>query len=262
MPSREVFIFIPPSLKLVFYIFSLLSILVFLTGLYFKISIWQRGEDSKDSVIKDSSFLYLLSLSLRYFFSKECLLAKRVMDKSRLRGLMLIFIYWGFIILFAGTVIVAVDHYLKLNILQGTFYLLFSLVLDFSGLLVLTASAFYILRRIFFSKDVVSGWDDLPLLILISIIVISGFSIEGARIAITRPPLMDLSLVNALFSLIVKKDFFTPSVYIIFWIIHVFSALLFIAFIPFSKQFHMFSATITTKDAVFREKNLRRLVHE
>ncbi len=262
MPSREVFIYIPQILKTFFYIASTISIIVFMAGLYHKLSIWQKGEDSDDSLLKGSSRLFLLYLSLRYFFSKECLLARRVMDKSRLRGFMLISIYWGFMILFAGTVIVAVDHYLKINILKGTFYLLFSLVLDLSGLLVLAASVFYILRRIFFLKNVVSGWDDIPLLILISIIVISGFSVEGARIAITRPPLMDLSPVGAMFSLIVNRDLITPSVYIIFWIVHVLSALLFIAFIPFSKQFHMFSATVTTKDALLREKKLRRLVHE
>ncbi len=262
MPSREVFIYIPQILKTFFYIASMISIIVFMAGLYHKLSIWQKGEDSDDSLLKGSSRLFLLYLSLGYFFSKECFLARRVMDKSRLRGFMLISIYWGFILLFAGTVIVAIDHYLKLGILRGTVYHIFSFVLDLSGLLVLIGSVFYILRRTLIPGKVVSGWDDLPLLILISIIVISGFSLEGARLAITNPPLMDISPVGAIFSLVMKKGFITPSVYILFWILHISSALLFIAFIPFSKQFHMFASQITTKEALFREERLRGLVHD
>lgn len=260
MPSREAFIYIPQFIRAAFYVASLLSVLIFITGLYFRLSIWRQGREETSDLTSGRSAVRLILMGLRYFFSKECLLAKRVMIKSKLRGVMLIFLYWGFTVLFIGTVIVGIDHYLKFNILQGTFYLFFSLLLDLSGLLVLIGSAFFIFRRIFSSRELVSDWDDLPILIILTVVVLSGFSVEGVRLAISSPPLKDLSPVGAVFALILKP--LGIKSYIIFWSFHILSALFFIAFIPFSKQFHMFAAPITTQDALYRRERLRVLVHD
>ena len=72
---------------------------------------------------------------------------------------MLIFVYWGFIILFVGTLIVAPDYDLGLDILRGQFYLYYSFILDVAGGLALISLTFYILRRYIFSRyAVVSSW--------------------------------------------------------------------------------------------------------
>lgn len=261
MPSREAFIYIPGLLKTIFYISSPISVLVFIAGLYSKVSIWLKGNEETSDLLAGKGFGGIILMSLGYFFSSDCLLAKRVMSKSRLRGIMLIFIYWGFTILFIGTILVSLDHYLKLGFLRGTFYLLFSFILDLSGLAALTGSVFFIFRRIILSRDLVSGWDDLPLLILISLIILSGFFIEGVRLSITGPSQMDWSPVGALFAELLG-GISNPMTYPIFWSVHVLSALFFIALIPFSKQFHMFASQITTQDAKFREKRLEELVHD
>ncbi len=259
--SREAFIYIPWLLKIAFYISSLLSLLIFLAGLYSRFSIWLKGRDEPDDLLEGKGLGGLLLLSFRYFFSKECLLARRVMSKSRIRGIMLIFIYWGFTILFIGTILVGLDHYLRLNILKGYIYLIFSFILDLAGLAVFTGTAFFIVRRIRLSEDIISGWDDLPLLVLLIIIVLSGFSVEGLRLSLTDPPFMDWSPVGALFAALFS-GVNSPKTYIVFWCIHVMTALSFIAFIPFSKQFHMFAAQITTKDALLRSQRLGGFVHD
>ncbi|MFN3480975.1 MAG: hypothetical protein ACK415_11410 [Thermodesulfovibrionales bacterium] len=261
MPSREAFIYIPGLLKTIFYIVSLISSIVFITGLYSRFSIWLKGNEESSDLLSGKGFGGMVIMSLRYFFSRDCLLATRVMSKSRFRGIMLIFIYWGFTILFIGTILVGLDHYLKLGFLRGTFYLLFSFMLDLSGLAVLTGSVFFILRRTIVSRDIVSGWDDLPVLILLSLIILSGFSVEGVRLSIMSPSFMDLSPIGALFARLLRKVS-SPHVYILLWSIHVIAALFFIAFIPFSKQFHMFAAQITTQDAMFRKERLGGLVHD
>lgn len=263
MPSREAFIYIPPLVKTAFYLCSLISIAFFISGLYSRFSIWLKGkEDPPDLSSRRLSITGLILLSIRYFFSSECLLAKRVMVKSKARAIMLIFIYWGFTILFIGTVVVGIDHYLKLHILRGPFYLLFSFILDIAGFFVLIGAVFFMLRRLILSKGLVSGWDDLPLLIMMVIIVLSGFTVEGVRLSITRPAIMDLSPFGAILAMVLGKIGIDKEFYIIAWSIHVLSALFFIAIIPFSKQFHMFAAQITTQDALFRERNLERLVHD
>lgn len=261
MPSREVFIYIPGLLKAIFYAASLISVTVFVTGLYSRFSLWLKGNDEPSDLLSGRGFGGMILLSLRYFFSRDCLLARRVMSKSRLRGVMLIFIYWGFTILFIGTILVGLDHYLKLGFLRGTFYLIFSFILDLSGLVALTGSIFFIFRRIVLSRDLVSGWDDLPVLIMILLIILSGFFVEGIRLSITNPALMDWSPIGALCANLLE-GISNPMAYLTFWSIHVMAALLFIAFIPFSKQFHMFASQITTQESKFREERLRGVVHD
>jgi len=178
---------------------------------------------------------------------------------------MLIFVYWGFIILFIGTVVVAIDYDLGLDILKGWFYLSFSLILDIAGGLLLIGILFFILRRLLSSREVVvSGWDDLIVLIFMLIIALSGFSVEGLRLARLNPPLMDISPVGTLFSLVFKilDKGSLISLYRILWVIHALFALSFIAYIPFSKQFHMFAAQITTVEASRRASALQGVVHD
>jgi len=263
MPSREVFIYIPPLLRMLFYLASMLSLFIFIIGFYSRVSLWLRGrEEPHDLLSRRLSILDLIRMSFFYFFSKDCLLARRVMKRSKPRGIMLIFIYWGLTILFIGTVTVALDHYLGLGILKGFFYLSFSLILDIAGLASFIGTVFFLIRRVFLSREIVSGWDDKPLLLMIALIILTGFSVEGIRLAITEPPLMDLSFVGALFALIFKHLDVRPFFYSVIWSIHVFFALLFIGFIPFSKQFHMFAAQLTSQDSLYREESLQGLVHD
>lgn len=264
--SREVFGDIPQIIRTAFYIAAILTVVIFTAGSWFKVSIWLRGKDDPSDLVSGKSAFWFIRNSLLYFFSKDCLFARRVMDKSKLRGVMLIFVYWGFIVLFIGTLIVAVDYDLGLNILRGEFYLYYSFVLDVAGGLALISLFFYILRRYVFSRNaVVSSWDDAFVLVLMFLIVLSGFCLEGVRLTRFNPPIMDWSPVGAAFSLFFKSIIPEHSslkfLYRIFWIFHALSAFAFIAYIPFSKQFHMFAAQITTMEASGRKSNLREVIH-
>lgn len=265
--SREVFWNIPISLRTIFYAFSVISVAIFFIASWLKISIWLKGRDDPQDLVSGKSALGLIGMSLSYIFSRDCLFAKRVRERSKLRAVMLMFVYWGFIILFIGTLTVAIDYDLSLNVLKGWFYLYFSLILDIAGGLLLIGLLFFILRRLLSSKDIViSGWDDKVVLIFILIILLTGFCVEGIRLARFNPPLMDLSPVGAVFSVIfrnfISDQFSLESLYRIFWIFHALFALSFIIYIPFSKQFHMFAAQITTVEASRRESTLEGIVHD
>lgn len=266
-PSREVFWNIPPSLQTIFYIFSAVAIAIFLIGSWLRLSVWLKGKDDPTDMVSKKSALGLIWMSMTYMFSTDCLFAKKVFGKSFIRAVMLIFVYWGFIILFIGTVIVAIDYDLNLHFLRGDIYIYFSLILDIAGALLLIGLIFFILRRYLIYKDrVVSGWEDASVLILMLIIALTGFAVEGIRLAVSNPNLMDLSPIGAIFSSIIKS--LTPDIdslkllYRVFWIIHALSALSFIVYIPFSKQFHMFAAQITTYEASTRESRLKEIVRD
>lgn len=265
--SREVFGNIPAVVKVLFYSASVGSIASFIIGSWLKVSVWLKGTDDLFDYVPKKSFLGLVKTSLRYFFSKDCLLARRVMERSKLRGMMLIFVYWGFFILFIGTVIVALDYDFGLHILKGQFYLVYSFVLDIAGGLALLSLLFYILRRyVFLRREVVSSWDDAVVLVLMFLIVLSGFCVEGTRLARFSPPSMDWSPVGAVFAsafaALKPPQAALVLLHRVFWIFHALAALVFIGYIPFSKQFHMFATQIITREAEKRKSRLWEVVHE
>jgi Fe-S oxidoreductase len=102
-------------------------------------------------------------------------------------------ISWGFGILFVATCLVAVQDYLGLPTLKGVFYLYFmSLTVDVFGLAATGAVATAMVRRylarpprLWKPRDV-EGYG--VFLWLLLAILVSGFLVEGLRIAATRDP--------------------------------------------------------------------------
>jgi Fe-S oxidoreductase/nitrate reductase gamma subunit len=106
-------------------------------------------------------------------------------------GLMHLCIMWGMLILFIGTLIIAVEYDLfhKLlgyehAILQGGFYLGFELVLDvFGALLVLGLAAAIIRRFLLKPTQLKRQASDLILPVWLLLIGLTGFVVEGLRMA-------------------------------------------------------------------------------
>jgi Fe-S oxidoreductase/nitrate reductase gamma subunit len=100
--------------------------------------------------------------------------------------------FWGFLILFVGTLLVMLQSdfmapVLGRNILSGPFYLGFSLVLDLAGLVALAALLILFIRRFFLKPDgLETVRDDYWVHGLLFAILITGFLVEGARIAATE----------------------------------------------------------------------------
>jgi nitrate reductase gamma subunit len=87
------------------------------------------------------------------------------------------------------------------------------------------------------------------LLGLLFLVVISGFLVEGIRIAALNPPAADWSPVGFACGVMIKKLVGAEALkplYIGVWTIHFLFAFSFIAYIPFSKYEHIFAAQIST----------------
>src|SRR5690606_1828855 len=68
--------------------------------------------------------------------------------RDRIAGYMHISMYFGFVLLFIGTVVVAIHHDLGIPIMRGYFYLYFqSLVLDLAGVWIVIGLAIALWRR-------------------------------------------------------------------------------------------------------------------
>ena len=245
---------IPDGLIKTFYAFAGLTVIIFILGFWDKVRIWSKGMDV-DQELKGMGPVRLIWLSIIKFFSSDCMIAKRVFPRSVIRGLMLMGIMWGFTILFLGTVGRTLNYYI-VQFLEGGIWLLFSLILDTAGFLLLVGTGFGLYRKYIGKPErMVKSPQDGILLGLLFLVVISGFLVEGIRIAVLNPPAADWSPVGFVCGAMIKALAGTEALkwlYVGVWAAHFLFAFSFIAYIPFSKYEHIFAAQISTY--LFEEK--------
>ncbi len=245
---------IPNGLVTALYVLSGVTVIIFIKGFWDKIRLWSKGMDA-DQELKGMGPVGLMWLSITKFFSSDCLFAKRVFPRSILRGLMLMGIMWGFTLLFLGTTGRTINYYI-FQFLDGGIWLLFSLVLDMAGILVLIGTGFGLYRKYIGKPErMVKSTQDGILLSLLFLVILTGFIVEGIRIAVLNPPSADWSPVGFVFGAVIEAltgAKVLNTLHIGAWTIHLLLALSFIAYIPFSKYEHIFASPISTY--LFEEK--------
>ncbi len=163
--------------------------------------------------------------------------------------------FWGFILLFIGTCLVAAqadftDLLFGYRFLNGDFYKYFSLVLDLAGLTALVMLAGLFVRRYLVRPEGLEpSRDDAIMHGLLFAILITGFVIEGARMAVTElqvnPDLAIWSPVGLLFakSMAGMGEGSLRSLHQGLWWLHFFLVIGFICSIPFTKFRHIFTTS-------------------
>ena len=167
-------------------------------------------------------------------------------------------IFWGFILLFLGTVLATIDWDIAWlafdkRVLSGRVYLIYKLVLDIAGAVALLGLGYAALRRYIWGDPKVEPTQRSGIILgsLAGIIVI-GFSLEALRLAAENPPWAVWSPVGYLLS----KCFSGMSVdairvtHVFVWVIHAITSLCFIAAIPLTFYAHIFK----TPASIRREK--------
>jgi Fe-S oxidoreductase/nitrate reductase gamma subunit len=160
-------------------------------------------------------------------------------------GIMHLFIIIGFCIPLA---VIAITQYpFSLPVTFGNY---FSCALDLIGLCALTGCLLAIFRRYIIKPDRLDNTaDDAITLILVSSIFFFGFLIEGFRIAITTPPdavwnPVGLLTAKVLLGIGLIREGSAVFLHHLFWRIHFFLVLGLIAYLPYSKLFHIVSSTL------------------
>ena len=99
-------------------------------------------------------------------------------------------LFWGFVTLAAATTVVMIHQDLRIPIMQGNFYLYFqSLFVDLMGALALIAVVVAGAQRWWMRPQrLVFTWEASLILVLVFVILASGFLLEGWRIAATGDP--------------------------------------------------------------------------
>ncbi|HUX37929.1 MAG TPA: heterodisulfide reductase-related iron-sulfur binding cluster [Rectinemataceae bacterium] len=167
--------------------------------------------------------------------------------------------FWGFGILFIGTLIVMAqsdftDPVFKFIILKGRFYDWFSLILDVAGAVAIFALLSLAVRRfVARPKNLETRVEDWLVHLLFALIIVTGFVIEGLRMSVTEivqnPALAAWSPVGRLVGgLFVGMDGgAAKALHAFLWWFHFALVLAFIVALPRSKLRHIF----TTAAAAF-----------
>lgn len=199
---------------------------------------WQQGQKflvNKSAFRFRSLMLYLIRHDQAVF-------------KGKIRKLMHISIFYGFIVLLLGTLIIAIQVDFQVRLLYGKFYLILSLSLDLFGLAVIIGMVIAAYKRFKRKPDSSNTIDEVVSYILVFAILLSGFAIEGLRIYVTGDQWAGWTPVGLLFSII--TGIFGVSIssakaaHVFLWYLHMLLGLGFIAYTPSSKLFHMFTAPL------------------
>lgn len=222
------------------YIAAIFALLVFFLGLVNKIRGWAEGRCGTRQGHMFSRVKYLI---LNVFEHEKNIF------KSKYRRFMHLTIFYGFLILFIGTIIIAIQDHFGIQLFYGPFYLILSLLLDLFGLFALIGIGMAVRRRYLdksFSKN--RTVDDAISLTMITIILLTGFILEGLRIFVTSDLWAQWTPVGFAVSAIIQMTGLSVSVarsvHAVLWYCHMLLAFGFIAYIPYSKLFHMVASPL------------------
>ncbi len=236
MPVRELYWNVDGANLL--YVFFVITLAIFAYGCYKKYIFWKSigKPDQRREPVGERLKLALMN----------SLLHKRIF-KEGFGGTMHGLIFYGFVILFIGTCLVMLEKYLGIPIVATSFFLYFKLLLDIAGLMVLIGVLMAMYRR-YVKKPpgIDTKTEDTISLSLILAIIITGFSLTGMRLAVEPGQYLAFTPVSALVAQLFAAIMEPAAILALhksMWWIHMLLAFVFIAYIPYSKLFHIMATT-------------------
>lgn len=248
--TREIFRNFPLWMQVVFYIVAFSSIGVFLFGAWKRIQKYRKGRPAGRFNKLPQRFLKVLGIMMTHATLRK---------NYTYVGVAHWMIFWGFVVLFIGTCIIAFDHdflrFFGVHLLKGTFYIVFSLFMDVFGVLFIIGLVMMMVRRAKkpFNLNYArvdrpegkydrSGYirDDKIFLWLLLFIAVTGFIIEAARIAADGfPEFEKWAPFGYAMAHLLKSTGQLNAIHMATWWVHGIAVLIFVAYIPYSKAMHI-----------------------
>lgn len=172
-----------------------------------------------------------------------------LMQKALLRepypGLVHSMLFFGFVALFIGTTIIFIQEYFARPIFnwhffQGNFYIIYSFVLDLFGVLAVLAVVLFAIRRYVQKPERLDRKPvDALVLLLVFLVLVTGFLVEASRLAINAPEFEKWSFIGWNLAKILPAE---AALHRAFWWTHlVFSVGLMLYIVP-SSLIHIITA--------------------
>lgn len=248
MPIRETFWNIPHWAEIAQYVAAGLTIIVFLFGIVRHVRRWRLGQKVKRT---DRLVTRLWSLVVHA-------IAQVRVVRDPFPGIMHLTIFWGMVGLLFGTLLATIDWdlthlFFNFQFLKGGLYLAYELVLDILGLFLIAGLGMAIYRRYILRPPRLKNhlgrkytWDDVYVLVMLSLVAITGYLVEGLRIAVIQPDWAVWSPVGNLIAsaLVAAGDPTNSTLHLVLWIVHGVLAFTFVASIPYTKLSHLFTVPL------------------
>lgn len=233
-------------LKYSTYLWLAIAIGIAVYGIYRRVKYWKAGQG-------EACFDQPLN-RLRYFLTNVIGQAK-VLRKRRMRdghhslyaAWMHGLIFYGFLALFFGTTIVALEEYGVLRLYRGWFYAFVTIVCEAGGLALMAGLFMGIWRRSSPKSEFRHGFDYWVLYTLLFLLCVQGFAVEALRLAVQVDPVDGvLSFVGFGLSLLVPplSPEAAENAYAGLWYFHMLTTMGFIAALPYSRAMHIFTSAL------------------
>ncbi|HUT55799.1 MAG TPA: (Fe-S)-binding protein [bacterium] len=240
IPHREMYWHIAAPFKYFIYPILAVSLGAFAYGAYRKFNFWRQGQPDP------KRFGQYVARAGKVFW--EIPFQTRVL-KDRTGGLLHVLIFWSFALLTLTTAIVFLDVDFQIPIYNGSLYLVVSLMADLAGLALLIGLGIASFRRYVVKAERLDNkWDDAFVLILLFAATLTGFVLEGLRIANTPDHWAAWAPVGLVFSKVMggMSEATVMRVYQGLWWFHALVAFTFIGSIPYTKFFHIITLPLNT----------------
>jgi Fe-S oxidoreductase/nitrate reductase gamma subunit len=218
-----------------------IALAIFAYGMYQRVKFWREGTGNSERLADWGKRLKVLL--------REVLLQKQVRN-SGFPAILHCLVFYSFIVLVITTLVVMIQYDaghllgLEINLFKGFVYVFFSVASELAGILVLVGIAMAAYRRYLRKPETLPNTiEDGLVLLLLACMVITGYLVEGLRIAFNGDEWKMLSPVGAevagLFAGISPET--GKSIHAALWWIHTVLAMSWIALIPYTKFVHMLS---------------------
>jgi Fe-S oxidoreductase/nitrate reductase gamma subunit len=248
MPIRETFWNIPLWAELATYLLGLLAVLAFSYGGWRRANMWLKG---KPAMRFDRPALRLRGVI------EQAGLELRLLAK-RFPGFMHLTLVRAIMFLFIGTALATLDWdvarlFFGGQFLKGNVYLAYEVVLDIFGVvlfvgLALAAWRRYVQRPRGLTNALSARWapDDAYALAVLAMIGLTGFLVEGLRLAATQPEWAAWSPVGRAIAGLLSPlgESTLRTLHGGIWVVHALLAFGAIAVIPYTKFFHIITGPL------------------
>ncbi|MGK2316310.1 (Fe-S)-binding protein [Gordonia rhizosphera NBRC 16068] len=273
--TRPIFEGVGTPGEIIFYVLATASIATFGYGVWRRVSKYRRGRPAgRGKTIREALFGHpFAGVRERGDRGSAGVVASNasVARGSPMVGLAHFGVFWGFIVLFMGTVILTIDYDVvrlagkaftghDIRFFHGWFYLIYSVVLDTVALAAVLGLGYLIVRRWLLKPSRLDytraaepdGGSDRSQFVRgdwlfaggLGLILLTGLLEEGARIRAADFPSFEVWspvgwVIGRFYEVIGISASASYTLHTVLWWVHALLALAFVAYLPYSKAMHM-----------------------
>jgi Fe-S oxidoreductase/nitrate reductase gamma subunit len=234
VPTRQEFLYLTTPQIIAFYVMMAISHGIFFYQVALRVRAWMRGKPLtwKPDIVKGFAVYVLAQKKVR---------TSRPFSGSPLH----LMIFYGFLTLFIGTTLLAINTYSPWKFHKGTYFLTYEFTLDVMGLVLFIGLIWALSRRLLARPPSLKhDASDYAGLFLLLALTITGFIVEAARMQLVPKPFNSSAPVGYFLSGYLPP--LTPTHYVWLWWLHAVLVALFVIVLPQMRIRHLFYALLST----------------